>query len=40
MKHNHKKLVELASAYGLGNLEALSKKEISNKILEAVNAGK
>lgn len=40
MKHNHDKLVELAEACGLGNLEALSKREIAGKILEAVNAGK
>lgn len=40
MKHNHSKLVELAESMGLGNLEALSKREICAKILEAVSAGK
>lgn len=39
MKHTHGRLLEMASAYGLSGLEALSKKEICVKILEAAGAG-
>lgn len=39
MKHTHGQLLEMASAYGLSGLEALSKKEICVKILEAAGAG-
>lgn len=39
MKHTHGQLLTMASAYGLSGLEALSKKEICVKILEAAGAG-
>lgn len=37
MKHRHAELVEIATSYGIDELEGLSKKQISEKIIEVVN---